>query len=58
MLNKLEEIAVTHSKMVQTRRRRAVGKKRRERVDKLSRKLGSPGAPPQSAPVRDATLTG
>jgi hypothetical protein len=58
MLNKLEEIAVTHSKMVQTRRRRAVGKKRRARVDKLSKKLGRQGAGKQSGPVRGATLTG
>jgi hypothetical protein len=42
--------------MVQTRRRRAVGKKRRERVAKLSKKLRRHGAVPQGGPVRGAAL--
>jgi hypothetical protein len=49
---------VTHLKMLQTRRRRAVGKKLCETVDELSRKLRRHGAPPQSSPSRGPALTG
>ena len=54
----LEEIEVTHSKMIQTRRRKAVGKKRRERADKLSKKLRGRDARPQSGPGHGAALAG
>jgi hypothetical protein len=43
--------------MVQTRRRRAAGKKRRERLDKLSKKLRRHAARPPSDPVLSAALT-
>ena len=39
---------MTHSKMVQTRRKRAAAGKRRASFDKLAKKLGKRGAPSES----------
>jgi hypothetical protein len=49
---------MTHSKMVQTRRRRGAAKKRRARTDKLAKKLESPNTPSERAgPQQSATAS-
>jgi hypothetical protein len=47
-------MTTTHSRTVQTRRRRAVDKKKREREDKLAKKVAQQGTKPEGGPGQDA----
>lgn len=51
-------MTTTQSRTVQTRRRRAVDKKKRERAEKLAKKLAQAGAKPEGTQAPDTGRAG